>query len=185
MSDTNLMNDMDDVAEAGGKKKKGRLSLGGSMAGGIIKILAFIAGIIGAILFIVVVSVITYNVMDKGAQTQALQDASEIYHPPGNHEYADVIKVRGRTSDRVGRTFMIDVRLGYRPGDEKTIAELARRTPQLQDLLRQFFSSQKVENLTPEREDALKAELRNQVNNILSQGQVTDVIFTEKIIDFS
>lgn len=63
-------------------KEKGRLSLGGSMAGGIIKILAFIAGIIGAILFIVVVSVITYNVMDKGAQTQALQDASEIYHPP-------------------------------------------------------------------------------------------------------
>lgn len=79
---------------------------------------------------------------------------------------------------------MIDVRLGYRPGDEDH-----RRTrsshPTATRPITPVLQLSKVENLTPEREDALKAELRNQVNNILSQGQVTDVIFTEKIIDFS
>jgi flagellar protein FliL len=186
MSDAS-MNDADDLAEGSGKgkKKKGKGSMGGAMVSGLVKILAIVAAIVGAILFIVVISVLTYRVMDKDSQKNILVTlADDVYKIPGNHDYADPIKVRGRTSDRSPRTFMIDVQLGYFPGDEKTVAELARRTPQLQDLLRQYFSSQRMENLTPEREDALKAELRNQVNNILSQGRVTDVIFTEKIIDF-
>jgi flagellar protein FliL len=101
-----------------------------------------------------------------------------------DYNYADPIKVRGRTADRSPHTFMIDMQLGYLPGDEKTAAELDRRQQQLLDLLRQYLSSQKVVNMTPEREDTLKAELRNQINNILTQGRVTDVIFTEKVVDF-
>jgi flagellar protein FliL len=185
------MDEMDESADGdSGKKKgkkKGKNSSGGMLASGLIKILVVVALIILALLFIVTVTVVTFNILDRGSTTSILTSINnERYNPPGNHEYMEpAMMIRGRTSDRVGRTFMVEVMLGYQPGDERTASELGRRSHQLQDLLRQFFSSQRVENLAPEREDALKAELRNQVNSILSQGRVTDVIFTQFIVDFS
>ncbi|NIZ47005.1 flagellar basal body-associated FliL family protein [Entomospira nematocerorum] len=190
MSDAgNLMSDMDDITDGDGdgkKNKRKKKSGGGMVASGLIKILIMITAIIGAIIFIVIVTTITFHVLNReNLGSILIAQNHERYNPPGNHEYMEpAMIIRGRTSDRVGRAFMVSVMLGYQPGDDRTAAELGRRTHQLQDLLRQFFSSQKVENLTPEREDALKVELRNQVNSILSQGRVTDVIFPEFIVEF-
>lgn len=190
MSDTgNLIDNMDDESNTGDnniKKPKRKFNPSGLVASSLIKILVLIAAILAAILFIVAVTTITVGMLNKEQATSILgQLTTDRYNPPGNHQYMEpALTIRGRTSDRVGRTFIVDVMLGYQPGDDRTATELLRRTPQLKDLLRQFFSSQKVENLTPEREDALKAELRNQINTILSQGRVTDVIFTQFIIDF-
>lgn len=188
MSDTSELDNDTDLAEAGGKKKKEKKkkSAGGAMASGLIKILVMVAALIAAVLFMVAVSFIVVKAVTRDLTGSILIDLeAQQYNPPGNYDYVEPsIQVRGRTSDRVPRSFMITTVFGVLPGDERTSAELARRNSQLRDLLRQFFSSRKVEELNPEREAELKIELRGQVNRILSQGRVSDVLFTEFIVEF-
>jgi flagellar FliL protein len=189
MSDTSELDNDTDQEESGGKKpkkEKRKRSAGGVMASGMIKILVMVAAIIAAILFMVAISWITAKAVTRDLTGSILIDLeAQQYNPPGNYNYVDPsIQVRGRTSDRVPRSFMITTVFGVLPGDDRTTAELARRNSQLRDLLRQFFSSRKVEELSPEREAELKIELRGQVNRILSQGRVSDILFTEFIVEF-
>ncbi len=189
MSDTSELDNDADMGESGGrkpKKVKSKKSAGGAMASGLIKVLVIVAALIAAVLFMVAISWITVKAVTRDLTGSVLMDLNALqYNPPGNYVYVEpAIQVRGRTSDRVPRSFMITTVFGVLPGDERTSAELARRNSQLRDLLRQFFSSRKVEELTPEREAELKLELRGQVNRILSQGRVSDVLFTEFIVEF-
>ncbi|GAB4375720.1 MAG: hypothetical protein Kow009_10970 [Spirochaetales bacterium] len=153
----------------------------------VIQILKWVALALGAILFIVTVVVITVRIMGVGSPSVTQQPISKEYEgkEPIYDWYSNVGEIRGRTADDVPYTVIVDVRIGYKQGDKAMQAELIARTPQIRDIIRQFFTSKRVEELRPTNEENLKLELRERINDIMTSGKIQKVIFdTFTVIEF-
>lgn len=148
----------------------------------LVRVLVMLAAAVGAIVFVVLVSVFTVMMMDSQMSADIIA-SSPTYDTSLNYDYTTPVNVRGRTSDADPHTFQISVALGYEMGDAKTSAEIAKRQSQLQDLMRSFFSSKTAEALLPEYQDGLKVELKERINRIFSQGKVRDVLFPDFLVD--
>jgi len=176
-SDDIDLND-DEVSDAGGPSKK----RGGGIGNLLPNILRFVAIGIGAMIFIVTVSVITYNIMQKGGKSQ-----TELYDPSGPYVPARPLysyyeipgSITTKTRDfPISATVTVDVVIGYDLGDQNASSELVNRRFELRDFLRRYFAGKFVEELTPEREEELKKEIREQMNQrILDTARVRDVFF--------
>jgi len=117
MSDANL-DDMEEgeAPEAGPKKKKGGL---GALLPTLLK---FAAIGIGALLFIVTVSVITYNIMNDGGKTQTnVTDPSSPYigRKPIFAWYTDIGTITTRAQDNLSVSVVVN--LGYDQTDTRLI----------------------------------------------------------------
>lgn len=168
--------------EAGGKAQKG-----GFLGGALIKILKFVALGIGAIIFIVVVVIVTVNLLNKGGQAQTVVNISEDYKgvPPKYTYYTNIEEIRTRTSDEFQATILVKVVIGY-DGENKLLqTELIDRTPQIQDLLRNYFSGKRVAEMRPEDESFLKEEIKERINRILADGKIDEVLFSDfNVVNF-
>jgi len=181
MSDANL-DDMEEgeAPEAGPKKKKGGL---GNLLPTLLK---FAAIGIGALLFIVTVSVITYNIMNNGGKQQTnVTDPESPYlgKIPIFDWYSDIGQVTTRTRDE-GHTVTVTMILGYDNKNDDpnntTYPELSGRKYELQDFARRYFASKPVEELTPENEATLKREIMEQINKrLLDKGRIRAITFTK------
>jgi flagellar FliL protein len=157
--------DSGDAPEGGGggaPKKKGGL---GNLLPTLLK---FVAIGIGALVFIVTVSVITYNIMNKGGKSQTV--VSDPLSPyvgtrPIYAYYTTLGSITTRTNDfPVPSSVTVDVIIGYDQGDTAASGELANRQYELRDFIRRYFTSKSADELAPEREDELKKEIREQLN---------------------
>jgi flagellar FliL protein len=168
----------DDEAGAVGEQVQASKKVG-FLPGIVIQILKWAALGLGAIIFIVTVVVITVGFLNKGSQSMTLQQVSTDYSgkEPIYDWYGNVGEIRGRTSDQVPHTVIVDVKIGYPQQHKQMQAELISRTPQIRDIIRQFFTSKRAEELRPENEDNLKLELRDKINDIMTSGKVRRIIF--------
>ena len=165
MSDSD---DMDfeggDSPEAGSAPKRKGLGLGNLLP----TILKFVAIGVGALIFIVTVSVITYNIMNRGGASQTT--ISDPYSPyigrrPEYSFYDMIGPITVRTRDYpVSSTVTVDVIIGYDLNDATASSELISRRFELRDFIRRYFSSKTAAELAPEREEELKYEIREQLN---------------------
>lgn len=157
----------------------------GFLPAAIIRILKWAALAIGAIIFIVTVVFITMRFITKGTQTQSYVAVAEGYEAktPTYDWYDNIPEIRGRTADQAPTTYIIKVNLGYDQGDKEVQSELIARTPRMRDMLRNYFSKKTAEEL--KNEDRMKAEIKEMVNRILSNGQVREVIFLDlNVVEF-
>jgi flagellar FliL protein len=177
MSDSDAL-DMEEgeAPESGPKKKKGGL---GTLLPTLLK---FAAIGIGALLFIVTVSVITYNIMNDGGKTQTnVADPSSPYlgKRPIFAWYTDIGTVTTRTRDDQSYSVSVIMNIGYDQTDTVAYSELSNRKIQLQDFVRRYFASKLAEELTPENEEKLKMEIKEQLNmRYLENARVRDIAFT-------
>jgi len=163
--------------EAGGKEKKG-----GFLGGALLKILKFVALGIGAIIFIVVVVIITVRILNPAAGgTQTAIPISEDYKgvPPKYAYYTNIEEIRTRTSDEAQATIIVKVVVGYDGNNKALQTELIDRTPQIQDLLRNYFSAKRMTELRPEDESFLKEEIKERINRILADGKIDEILFSD------
>jgi len=148
----------------GGAKKKG----GGGLGNLLPTILKFVAIGIGALIFIVTVSVITFNIMNKGGKSQTvLSDPSSPYvGKRPEYSYYDMIgSISTRTRDfPVPSSVTVEMIIGYDLGDQNASAELVSRRYELRDFVRRYFTGKTAAELSPEREEELKKEIREQLN---------------------
>ncbi len=143
------------------------------------KLLVYVAVAIVGLLVSITVSIVVFNVYSgqKIESTPPLPDYTII---PAPYDYFDLIpQIRGVTRDQPSQSIVVKVNLGYTSGDTQLHSELTARTSQLTDVLRNYFSTKTAVELAPEREYAVKEEIKNLVNRMLSQGKVQDVIFPE------
>ena len=157
--------DSGDAPDAGGgSKKKG----GGGLGNLLPTILKFAAIGIGALIFIVTVSVITYNIMNKGGKSQTvLSDPSSPYiGKRPEYSYYDAIgSITTKTRDYpVSSSVTVDMIIGYDLGDQPASLELISRRYELRDFVRRYFTGKTSAELAPEREEELKKEIREQLN---------------------
>jgi flagellar FliL protein len=173
-----------DSSDSGGSHKKG-----GGLGNFLPTILKFVAIGIGALIFIVTVSVITNNIMSKSEKKQpVIADPSGPYLPIRPvYNYFDMIgSITVKTKDYpTGATVTVEVLIGYDENDMNASAELIKRRPELQDFLRRYFAGKTAAELAPEREEELKKEIREQLNTrFLDTARARNILFSKKDVMF-
>jgi len=184
MSDSDDLDlDGGDDADAGGGSSKKRGG-GGALGNLLPTILKFVAIGLGALIFIVTVSVITYNIMNKGGKNQSvISDPSSPYvGKRPEYQYYDMIgAMTVKTSDYpVSSNVTVEIIIGYDLGDTAANTELISRRFELRDFIRRYFSSKTAADLAPDKEEALKYEIREQLNTrLLDTARVRIVLFNK------
>jgi len=177
MSDENEMfNEGDDSAVGGEAQPSKRI---GFLPAFVIQILKWAALGLGAIVFIVTVVVLTMKVMGTGTQAMSQQQISPDYagRAPIYDWFPNITGIRGRTSDTPPAMVMVDLSIGYELGNRMVQSELVNRTPQIKDVVRQYFATRRTSDLTPMRENDMKIELAEKINSIMTDGKVRQVVF--------
>jgi len=169
-----------DASESGGAAKK----RGGGLGNLLPTILKFVAIGVGALIFIVTVSVITYNIMNKGGKSQTvISDPSSPY--VGKREvygmYTMIGSVTTKTKDpSPGSSVTVDMIIGYDLDDSNASAELIARQYELRDFLRRYFTGKYASELAPEREEELKNDIREQLNTrFLDTARARIILFNK------
>ena len=171
MADDDMILD-DDSSESSSKKGSGI----GSVIHGALK---WVAIGIGAIILIVTVVIITMNIADSNTTQQAVIPINEAYTPTREiySWYEDLPEIRTKTYDPIPANVLVHVVLGYEEEDTAASTELIKRRVELQDYLRKYFSSKRSKELAPLYEDALKLEIKNDINDLLTNSSIKDVRF--------
>jgi len=181
MSDSDDLDlDGGDDSDAGGSSSKKR---GGGGLGNLLpNILKFVAIGLGALVFIVTISVITFNIMNKGGKNQTIiSDPSSPYvGKRPEFAYYDMLgSITVKTSDfPVSSNVTVEMVIGYDVGDTAANTELISRKFEMLDFIRRYFSGKSAKDLTPDKEEALKYEIREQLNTrLLDTARVRTVLF--------
>ena len=138
---------------------------------------------VGALIFIVTVSVITYNIMNRGGKSQTvLSDPSSPYvgERPVYAMYTGLGSITTRTKDYpVSSSVTVDMIIGYDLDDANASSELSGRQYELRDFVRRYFTGKYAAELVPEREEELKKDIREQLNTrFLDTARARIILFT-------
>jgi flagellar FliL protein len=181
MSDSDDLDlDGGDAPESGGAAKK----RGGGLGNLLPTILKFVAIGLGALIFIVTVCIITVNVINKGGKSQTvIADPSSPYvGKRQEYNYYDAIgSISVKTRDfPVSSTVSVEMIIGYDLNDLNASSELVSRRYELRDFIRRYFAGKSATELVPEREEELKAEIREMLNNrFLDVARVRLILFNK------
>lgn len=181
MSDSELgvVDTSDDIAEISDDKKIRRF-----FTDRIIRLLMFVAIGIIALLLVITVSFLTYRFMDRGNRSRQFPRLSEDYTTLVP-EYSvwtffadDGYDLRTQTKDAERYTVSARIKLGYDEVRYKELqGELTRKNDVLMDAIRFYFSQRTKIQL--EDEVAVKTELLNRINSLLSRGEVAQILFLQ------
>ncbi|MDR1900293.1 MAG: flagellar basal body-associated FliL family protein [Treponema sp.] len=178
------MSDSDDLELDGGdatgidsspKKTSGLASL-------LPNILKFVAIGLGALVFIVTVAVITYNIMSKGGKSQtAVTDPQDPYmgKRPEYAYYTLIGSVTTKTKDAdKSYSVTVDMIIGYDLNNNAAQTELTGRQYELRDFVRNYFQGKYSSELQPENEAKLKSDIRETLNTrFLDTAKVRIILF--------
>jgi flagellar FliL protein len=157
MSDNNDINlDDGDVSgiDAAPKKASG---LGALMP----NLLKFAAIGLGALIFIVTVAVITYNILDKRGTSQTVIPEKSPYAGARQqyNMFTAIGMIRTSTRDNPPYSVVVDMVIGYDLNDNIAATELTGRLYELRDFVRSFFRSRtaaQLENEARVKEDIIE-----------------------------
>lgn len=170
------LDDTDSTIETTPKKS-------GGLAGVLPGILKFVAIGLGALIFIVTVSVVTYRIMVGSGrpQTVATSDTDPyIGKRPQLSWFTTIGVIRTRTKDPTPYSVVVNVILGYDLNDKNAQTELTNRLYELKDFIRNFFSNKYAADLSPENESDLKIQIKTALNeSILQNAKVREVLFQQ------
>ena len=97
--------------------------------------------------------------------------------------YDDSIEsIRGVTADDAPAIFSLKVSLGYEEGNNKIAFELNARRREIQNISFLYISQKERDELRPERYQQLQDELRNQINQVMKEGKIKQVVFSEFVV---
>jgi len=180
MSDSDDLDlDGGDESESGGSSKKRG---GGGLGNLLPTILKFVAIGLGALIFIVTVSVVTHNVMNRGGKGQTVinDPSSPYFGRRPEYSYFEMLgQITVRTRDfPASHTVTVEMVIGYDANDQAAATELINRRLPMIDFLRNYFTGKSAAELAPERENELKAEIREMLNTrFLDTARAREILF--------
>jgi flagellar FliL protein len=143
-------------------------------------ILKFTAIGIGAVIFIVTVSVITVRVMRGDGRAQTITDPMSPYVgvTPILQWFTGIGMITTQTRDNTPTTVTVVMHLGHDQGDTVTSSELFGRQHELRDFTRRYFASQFAEDLRPENEARITREIMDILNSrYFNNARVRRIVF--------
>ncbi|MDR2444426.1 MAG: flagellar basal body-associated FliL family protein [Spirochaetaceae bacterium] len=144
------------------------------------KLLKFIAIGLGAFVFIVTVTILTFNIMNKGGKSQTVVPLTDSYTAVKKQYsmFTLIGNISTRTRDPTPWNVSVDMIIGYDLNDNATATELTARQYELRDFVRSYFSGKSVSELQPENEARIKNEIRERLNTtVLDKARVRIVLF--------
>ncbi len=66
--------------------------------------------------------------------------------------------------------------------NEKVVAELERRSPQIRDIIISILREQKIKDIEEPRAEVIKNQIEVKTNQVLNTGQITNVWFTQLVV---
>lgn len=178
MAEENLDQNVD-AAEGPYTEEEGK-----KVSGGLVKILMMAAvGLVAAIVM-VIISVIVFNVMNKGggkAATKVLNPSVQKRTPPRLTMPLKALKLNLNDPTGTNPVFLrVEMALAYEKMNEKLQAELTERKFEIRDKVITLISSKTHEDVnSPEKIELLKKEIKNQINTLLINGLIEDVYILE------
>ena len=145
-------------------------------------LLKFVAIGLGALIFIVTVSVITYNILNKGGQSQTVvpRNSPFIGARPQYQMFTSIGQIRTSTKDPVPYSIVVDMVIGYDLNDNSAASEFTGRLYELRDFVRLFFKSKTADELRPENEPRIKQEILERLNTrILNTSRARIILFKQ------
>ena len=147
-------------------------------------ILKFVAIGLGALIFIVTVSVITYSIMNRGGRSRsgAIDPTSPyVGKRPEYAMYTLIGPVTTQTKDPPPKySVTVDMVIGYDLNDNAAQTELTSRQYELRDFVRNYFTGKYAVDLQPENETRLKQDIREILNTrFLDKARVRIVLFNK------
>jgi flagellar FliL protein len=182
MSDSDGLDDIDggESSEASTVKKNK-----GGLKNLLPTILKFAAIGIGALIFIVTVAAITYNVMRKDGKSQsATADPTSPYigKRPVYTIYQGIGPITTKTRDTAANyTVSVQMNIGYNVDDPVTGTELNQRQYELRDFVRNYFTRKYAEDLLPENEERLKQDIKEILNTRFLDTAKVQIILFDKL----
>ncbi|MCL2093189.1 MAG: flagellar basal body-associated FliL family protein [Treponema sp.] len=145
-------------------------------------LLKFVAIGLGALIFIVTVSVITYNILNRGGRSQTTIPVSSPFvgTRPTFSFFTLIGSVRTSTRDPIPHSVVVDMIIGYDENDNASAIELTSRLYELQDFVRAYFKTKTAADLRPENEARLKQEILEQLNTrMLNTARARIILFRQ------
>ena len=176
------MSDTDDLDLDGGESPVGSSKKGSGLIGLLPNLLKFVAIGLGAVIFIVTVSVITYNILNKGGQSQTVIPSASPFvgARPQYQMFTSIGLIRTSTRDLIPYSVVVDMVIGYDQNDNSAATELTGRLYELRDFVRLFFKSKTANELQPENEPRLKQEILETLNTrVLNSGRARIILFNQ------
>ena len=148
---------------------------------GIARILMIVGIGLGAVIFIVTVVVITLSIVNKQGKPAATMIKSEDYQAATpRYQYVGTIgDIRTRTSDKEPFSIAVKIQLGFDLEDKDSPVELNARMPQIRDFLRRYFTAKTADDLSPDKEEIIKDDIKENLNRMLSKPTVKEVLFDQ------
>ena len=145
-------------------------------------LLKFVAIGLGALIFIVTVSFITYTILNKGGQSQTVIPAASPFvgARPQFAVFTSIGQVRTSTNDPIPFAIVVDMVIHYDQNDVAASTEFTGRLYELRDFVRSFFRAKTADELKPENEPRLKQEIIEQLNTrVLSSARARVITFNQ------
>jgi flagellar FliL protein len=145
-------------------------------------LLKFVAIGLGAVVFIVTVSVITYNILNRGGRAQTVIPTASPFvgARPQFQFFTSIGVVRTTTRDPLPFAVVVDMVIGYDLGDNAAQTEITARLYELRDFVRVFFRSKTADELRPENEPRLRQEILEQLNTrIFNSARARIILFNQ------
>ena len=145
-------------------------------------LLKFVAIGIGALIFIITVSVITYTILNKSGQSQTVIPANSPFvgARPQYSVFTSIGTIRTSTKDPIPYAVVVDMVVGYDLNDNAASTEFTGRLYELRDFVRMYFRSKMADELKPENEARLKQEIVELLNTkVLNSARARIILFNQ------
>jgi len=145
-------------------------------------LLKFVAIGLGAVIFIITVSVITHNILNRGGRAQTVIPSASPFvgARPVFSVFTAIGLVRTSTSDPMPFAVVVDMVIHYDQNDGAAATELTSRIYELRDFVRRFFRSKRADDLRPENEERIKQEIIEQLNTrVLNTARARMITFNQ------
>ena len=145
-------------------------------------LLKFVAIGIGALIFIVTVSVITYTILNKSGQSQTVIPANSPFvgARPQYSVFTSIGIIRTSTKDPIPYAVVVDMVVGYDLNDNAASTEFTGRLYELRDFVRMYFRSKMADELKPENEARIKQEIVELLNTkVLNSARARIILFNQ------
>jgi flagellar basal body-associated protein FliL len=179
MSDEQQDLNLEDVGA--GAEEAGTPRRGGLLSGMLLNILKYAAFAVAGIILVVGTTFITVKALNKGNDSQGLAAISPEYSAKALPlaYYDNIDQIRGQTADDTPAVYLLRVSIGYDDADKNVPVEIGRRAREIQDLMMGYISSRTASELTSAHWDEIKADLTNQINQLMTTGKIKSVAFRE------
>jgi flagellar FliL protein len=163
--------------DGGGKKKSNGLIML------LPQLLKFVAIGLGLLILIVTISVITFNILNKGGggklQSVVTDDDAYVGTRPQYSMFSALPVVRATTKDPSPYSVVVELVLGYDLNNATAATELTSRLVELQDFIRSYFGNKYNADLQPDKEEQLKQDLMEKINRLLNTAKVRAIFFKQ------